>query len=1078
MKWGLLAAGVLVGCTGGGLPEGLQEAPLGTGPRIVWDLEAEPVAEIPLPNDVATWPDPTSPTGLRLNPSRIMPTKFERTLREKLGELDGWGTYAAITIPFDAPLDVVDLLARQGGSDNFSQEDWPGHAIYLVDLETGVPVPLDLNGGNFQYALARPSQYWDNDPRAGESNIVFETVEEDLNGNGVLDPGEDTDFDGVLDHPNTIDGTLTGDPLETIDRLLWFYERETDTLFLRPILPLDQNKRYAVVITDRLIGEDGESVRSPFEWAHHLSQGEDLEALPQRFRERPHLYGDLAERGWEGVAFAWSFTTQSVTRDLDALRAGLYGDGTFAWLADDMPPDYVPYPMLNPACAGGGQPWVAPADRFLPALEEVFTTAFDLDDEERALILDAYSRLSHVAVVAFDSPYLLGDPDAPDLDESWQINYQTGEGRIGSERITALVFVPKETETHQQPFDASYYVHGHGSSASEGLAFAGYMLQHGFAPVFLNAQGHGIEADILLEAVLRNLFEEHCLGPTTDAMLAGRARDLDGDGDVDSGNNFWTAYTFHTRDVVRQTVLDHVRAIQIMRSFDGTRVPDAQEWELQGLSAPVFFDGDVSGDGAPNLAGDLDGDGTVDVGGPDANYYMSGGSLGGIMTGVMAGLEPAVTAAAPIVGLGGLSDATVRTLNSSVTKAMHLRLMGPAVVISPADPEEGSDCAATDLSLQILSANLTRAHHSEFACIPADLGMEDVVVVENLDNDEVACGGAVREPGHYRVPVPSTAGDRWRVSIYRDAIADVDFAHCSFHASRAADHVIDTFEIAAFYQTLRWAVGEPLVSPTDGLGLTRQGPDIRRLLAFGQMIMDPADPINYARRVFLEPLGTADSPARTRGLFVVNTIGDQNVPLSAGNAYARAAGVLPFLPHDAPDELAPWRAPRSFLGRYDDLQTPNDVLIHYGVLEGLSRLPRHPTPDSDFFLFDVDDFSEGQMRFAQDGSEQDAAGVPAPRLEDPLRWVRQTSSWEDMSDAVWSPSPGEPISALANVYVIPNGIHGFENLVYPVDQFDIAQYTMNMIMRYLQTEGSDLRHFTDPDTHTCLEDSSCDFFER
>jgi hypothetical protein len=184
------------------------------------------------------------------------------------------------------------------------------------------------------------------------------------------------------------------------------------------------------------------------------------------------------------------------------------------------------------------------------------------------------------------------------------------------------------------------------------------------------------------------------------------------------------------------------------------------------------------------------------------------------------------------------------------------------------------------------------------------------------------------------------------------------------------------------------------------------------------------------------------------------------------------------LPHDAPEELAPWRAPRSFLGRYDDLETPNDVLIRYGVLEGLSRLPRHPTDDSDHFLFDVDDFSEGQMRFALDGSEQDPAGVPAPRLADPLRWVRQTSSAADMSDAVWSPTPGEAVSALANVYVIPNGIHGFEDAVSPLDEFDAAQYTLNMIMRFLSTQGRDLRHFTDPENHTCLEDSSCDFFQQ
>jgi hypothetical protein len=187
---------------------------------------------------------------------------------------------------------------------------------------------------------------------------------------------------------------------------------------------------------------------------------------------------------------------------------------------------------------------------------------------------------------------------------------------------------------------------------------------------------------------------------------------------------------------------------------------------------------------------------------------------------------------------------------------------------------------------------------------------------------------------------------------------------------------------------------------------------------------------------------------------------------------------LPFLPHDAPDEFAPWRAPPSFPDRYDGLQSPNDVLLEYHVIEGLSRLPRHPTPDVDNFLFDVDDFSEGQMRFSQDGLAQDPDGIPAPRLDDPLRWVRRTLPASESSDAVWSPAPGEPVSGLANVYVIPDGTHGFDESVYAPESFDVAQYTLNMIMRWMSTGGTDLQHFTNPGGHTCLEDSSCAFFER
>ena len=66
------------------------------------------------------------------------------------------------------------------------------------------------------------------------------------------------DFDGVLDHPNTWgpSGQLPG-----VDNLLTWYERETDTLIMRPVIPLEEKTEYAVVLTDRLRGSDGAPVR-------------------------------------------------------------------------------------------------------------------------------------------------------------------------------------------------------------------------------------------------------------------------------------------------------------------------------------------------------------------------------------------------------------------------------------------------------------------------------------------------------------------------------------------------------------------------------------------------------------------------------------------------------------------------------------------------------------------------------------------------------------------------------------------------------------------------------------------------
>src|SRR5262245_23171659 len=73
----LLCATLAAGCDGGGeRGPGLAATPDGPGPRIVWDLYAKPVAELPFPNDVATQVSETSPTGRRLNLSTDAPTRL------------------------------------------------------------------------------------------------------------------------------------------------------------------------------------------------------------------------------------------------------------------------------------------------------------------------------------------------------------------------------------------------------------------------------------------------------------------------------------------------------------------------------------------------------------------------------------------------------------------------------------------------------------------------------------------------------------------------------------------------------------------------------------------------------------------------------------------------------------------------------------------------------------------------------------------------------------------------------------------------------------------------------------------
>jgi len=1045
----------------------------------------------------------------------IAPTQLERRTREYFDELDGWGTLAPITIRFEREVDVVDMIRRQG-PDRFGGEHWGQHAVYLINLETGVPVPLDVNGGNQQYALRDPNRYWENDYRAGESNILFETVEEDLNGNGILDPGEDTDFDGVLDHPNTLDGTRRDDePLDTYDRMLWFYERETNTMLLRPVLPLEEQTRYAVVVTDRLRGMDGQPVRSPFPFVHHVAQTDSLRSLPEIFNQNREIYGTLAANGWEGVAFAWTFTTQSVTADLDALRDGLYGRGTFSRLATEFPPDIRLAPLWGEhpdgrfPCDPEQNVYVIEFEALRDVLASVGQEAFGLSADEMETLLSTYSHVSHFVMAFFETPYLLGDPNQDDVFERWRMNRVTGEARVNRDLVRMLIAVPEANETHQQPFPVSFYGHGYTSSMIESFGFAGLMAKHGIASVGIDAQGHGLGIDPLLQAVVENLFSEQCLHGMSQAMLIDRARDLNGDGTKDSAGIFWTSYVFHTRDVVRQSVLDHIQAIRIFRNFGSVNGGEARRYvpatiaALDGEVDPLSFTGDLSGDGMTDIAGDFDGDGQADIGGWDNDYYAWGQSLGGILSGVLAGAEPSLTGAVPTAGAGGLIDVGVRSTQGGVREAVILRTMGPLITsrINTEGPSETSGCDAGERGLRFVVPDVNDDRVFEFACVPEeDFQENDVVIARNLYNGEARCV-AIDGEGRIRIGLPSDANDVIQVEIYEGGHDRMHFGEeCAWTGAQPAlRRVITEFGVGqgshvrgddqcircATYQGRNWAVGDPLVAPTAGLGLPRQTPDLRRFLGLAQIALDPGDPSNYARRIFLNPLSApdvADGEARARNVLVLNTIGDMNVPLNGGNAYARAAGVLPFMPPDAPDAFADYRAPASFGDRYA-YPTPNHMLRDNYVLEGIARLGRMPAEGVTDFLFDVDDLSEGEQWFRADGRGQlapggDPAAFRPGRPTTPLRWFRASRRMmSPVDEAVWPSAMFDisgGVSGVLNAMIRPNGEHGFD-AVNDEKVWDEGEYLANLIGWYFASQGRELLYQTNPAGHHCLEDSSCMF---
>jgi hypothetical protein len=946
-------------------PTSLGAAAPGSGPMVVFDVFHKPLPEIPLPNDFATRYDATSPTGLRLNASVLAgTTKWEQATRTQLDKLSGWGTLAPITVSFTAPIDPEVVIAHHQ-KDNL---DFTDDVVLILDVSPDSPgfcqaVPLDLGQGNYPQVLADPNPY-DADPRAGLSTMIFEETEEDLNGNGVLDPGEDTDMDGVLDHPNTRDGQV-GSPL------LEFYERETNTLIMKPMVPMREATTYAAVITKRLVSPGGEPVRSPFEGINHTSQTQALGRLPDCLGR----YG----LGVSDVSFTWSFTTQSITHDYRLIRDGLYGVGPMASLGKDFPGQVGKLAdSLDPG-PGITNTQVVPAKTFIPlALQLLGLTGSS--DAEKAVFAATMRSLDFIVSGSVDSPQFFRRTDAqgapvPLYDQVFDL-----DAAPRKEAVPFWMFVPKN---RKGPAPVAVFIHGHGGSKFDVLPFAGLLASYGIASLGFDAPGHGIGLPAAQLGIISGTFKAAGLSGLGDSLLNGRAYDWNGDGQLDPGADYWTAYVFHTRDMVRQTMVDAMQIIRTLRGFDGKA-----RWKF-----------DPAHQGMPGLAGDFDGDGVVDVGGA-APLHVLGGSLGGITGSVLAGVEPAIDDVVAIVPGGMLSEIGTRSTLSAVRNAMVLRALGPIYYAEGGKLKvRANDAQADDVSL-------------ELADLP-DLTPGDTVVLQNGKSGEYRCG-AVQPSGTFRVTVSEDQGDRLTLRVFHGPLAPTTPEGCVVPAD-APYVTIDAFGAEVTLGTQTFASGSPFVAVTDGFGMRRATPDLRRFLGLSQIALESADPMNWApywdgtRQL---TYGTGETTHTN--VLVIPSAGDPGVMVADGIALGRAAGFIEYHRDDP---------------RYGKSQ--NQELIDTWAVEGTVRMNRYQDAQGTPVLMDVE-------HLAAVVPVDDGLGVP--RLDPPLRLVRQNAK-----DGSWA---GFILPMLS-----PQGKHGFA-APDPTQPFDLGTYLLNIIGRYIQSSGT------------------------
>jgi len=778
--------------------------PGGDGPAVLYEPDAKPIPQLPFPNNVLCKSDDSTATGLRLNIPITGDTEFEKHLRRRVDQLDGFGTFAPITVSFSKPLDLTTI-----------REPY----VVAVDIQEGSShfgevVTFDLRRGYFPIELPKSIEFFPNDPMADATNFAFK-------------PGNRTRF----------------------------YEDETDTLLLKPIIPLRQQSKYAVVLSRKIKGEDGAPIRPPneFEKAYFPQHEKELQPafllLERKIGLKP-----------EDVAFAWVFTTQSITKGLELIRDGLSGRGPLSNLASDYPPRIDTVDYLSVETDGDGNPFTLKAKE----LQNWFYFVWNLLPEIPGLTEDIFAKWEDLSNVDY---FVAGTFTSPDFtatdDGAFVMDLTKGEAEHHPGMVPFLAAIPRpvpENNFAQPPYPTVIFQHGNERNRIDLTLLANAYAKYGFATIGIDAPDHGPEAVVayimaflrgelidlpkawqdfavrgLAELILHTFYPSI---PTDDystqglvrlietrtifgALDKGRGTDVNGDGIPDSGQDFFTADIFHTRDLTRQASVDLMQLTKLIKNLGA----------------------DWNGDGKINMEeGDFNMDGVLDFGGPDNEVFYAGTSMGGILGALFMASSEDVKAGVLNVPGGGLVDLVQSSNLVSVFSRVFTEVLG--VAVAGRFDSRTSEVVVT-IDRDPMSKYLWRTIYPGGA----------VIHFENLKNG-VARSAQTSDLGEFLVSIPADKGDPLRISV--EYPEGREFSSFEFNA------------------------------PHNGLGLQRNTPSFRNFLDIAQHAIDAGDPINYSPHWFLEPL-PGNEP---KNVLVQVDLGDWTVPVSTGVALSRSAGLI------------------------------------------------------------------------------------------------------------------------------------------------------------------------------------------
>jgi hypothetical protein len=1094
---------------------------------IKMDFKHKPLPDIPLPNDIATRYDPHSATKRRVNASMIAPTLLESQIRANVDQIDGWGVNQPITIPFTKALDLDRIIQAHHQAINDLSDD----LVYLMNLSKARKgelefVPLDIGNGNFPVLLEEygdHGEYGSSDPRGWTNSLLYEEANEDLNENGKLDEGEDIDGDGHLDQANYLDPLTMIDPsslqeentrIERAKQMIDFYERETNTLIIKPLIPLNERSEYAVIVTKRLLDENGNPVRSPFQSIIHQSQKHALPLI------KSVLSNDLK---FEDIAFVFTYTTQSLQSHWIAVREGLYGHGIQKHLAEAYPAEieeiYTLKDLTHPDFQESKQAKVLYHEELFKNFSSILDLVggtLDKESYQFKQLKESIGYIDYHIFGRFKSPQLFPRKyrDLPEKniscetlcshqmqcqsqtqanalestqaqkdqlknrcflkclqdEEEWQINNQTKQDEIKAldlqisdandqqkgelvRKKTDLLAQVRHLPAQRQcmldrcqafevcedldpflPYDQQIWPNdldsktanargediyfwltiprkevaqlkegevfpvvmvGHGYTLHKldaMMGFAGQLAKKGNATIAIDCVSHGLAFPENYKKLGRGLAKQFGLENIIDPLIFGRAHDLNRDGLLDSGADFWTSYLFHTRDQVRQCTLDYMQLVRILRSFTG------QKWAF-----------DMNGDGKTNdLAGDFNGDGKIDIGGKDGVIGITGTSLGGIMAGIVAGLEPGIDVSVPIAGGGVLSDIGVRSLQGGVKEAVIYRLMAPIYT---------AQLQGESLEVSTIVPDLNQSQKlSLFKVDQVKIG--DTIQAINLRNQETRCMQISDQvpfeeklkdqtvSGFTRLSLQSDLHDLTEFKIYQGNALCVCSNTCE--SEKIPFKVINRLDETINFQGLSYEKNDRIKALAEGLGLERNHPRMRRFFHLSQLVLDGGDPATYAKHWLDEPLVYPNVKDQTQThMIVVTTMGDMNVPANSSISMARAGGLI-----DWTQALKKYDQHPKYQGF-----TPNQLLIELQASLAIHNISPFKDNQGHLTHIDIENFSENGDIWNH---------LQIPRLDPPLRLgLDQKDSAGGVSGAIFP-------------FIKPEGWHGFS---FPGQEQDIRLKT-------------------------------------